>query len=108
MRRHRTSSPTRPQLVSFLSNLSLDSSSNKALSENLRLDEPDVDMSNATEDSPPDEGFHEPWPPFTPLHLMKILSIEQSTGASYSHGNNTGYIDTLIRFHQRMAAAFAD
>ena len=98
MRRPRTSSPTRPQLVSFLSNLSLDSSSSKAPSGGFRLDEPDAVMSNTSEDSPPDEGFHEPWPPFTPLHLMKILSIEQSTGNTRSPGNNVEYADSLVEF----------
>jgi hypothetical protein len=81
MGRRRYSPPNYPQLVTFLNKLNLNplQSLNSGLMSSENLEEPSS-YNITTFDGPPDEGFHEEWPPFRPSDLMEFMSSDQSTG----------------------------
>jgi hypothetical protein len=74
--------PNNPRLINLLNNLSLNPSPNTSLSKTIEPYHSGVIMSNPSEDSSPDEGFHEPRAPSPTPQPLELLSREQFTGAA--------------------------
>lgn len=83
MGRRRHSPPNYPQLVTFLNKLSLNPLhpvNTQFLSAEI-LDDPEMNI--ASFEGPPDEGFHEEWPPFRPSDLMEFMTFDQCTSKKF-------------------------
>jgi hypothetical protein len=82
MRKQRRGSPSNHRLGAFLHKIQLafDTSASSPQSSSSSRISSSTTLSNGYEDGPPDEGFHEEWPPFGPRDLMAFMSNKESTG----------------------------
>jgi hypothetical protein len=96
--------PSYPQLATFLSKLSLPPRNlHKSHSTSSGDTKNDIMVAESCEDGPPDEGFHEEWPPFGPSDLMQFMTYKQCMSKVFEMVSNAN----SFRFHKRMVGVSA-
>jgi hypothetical protein len=96
--------PSYPQLATFLTKLSLPTQSlskRRFVSPGDTKD--DIIMTEGCEDGPPDEGFHEEWPPFRPSDLMQFMTYKQCMSIVFEMASDAN----ISRLHKRMVGVSA-